>query len=151
MNTQSFRTMIAEIGTRTVVPIPFDPNDVWSARQRHHISGTINGCVVRGPLDSDETQYFLTLGPAWRRDNGLKAGDEVDVELSPEGPLTDNLPPDVVAALESDPPSLEFFEGLPTFYRNNYNRWIESARRPETRAARIAEMMELLKARRRQK
>jgi uncharacterized protein YdeI (YjbR/CyaY-like superfamily) len=35
---------------------------------------------------------------------------------------------------------------LATFYRNNYIRWIESAKRPETRRGRIAEMVDLLKA-----
>ena len=37
------------------------------------------------------------------------------------------------------------------FYRRNYVRWIESAKRPETRAARIADTVALLKAGKRQK
>jgi len=148
---QRFRTTVAETGTRVYIPIPFDPNEVWGGKQRHHITGTVNECKVRGSLDSDGTQYFLILGAAWRRDNGLMSGDEVDVELTPEGPQSDNAAPDVAAALDTDPPSQEFFDSLPTFYRNNYIRWIESAKRPETRSGRIAEMMELLNARRRQK
>jgi ATPase subunit of ABC transporter with duplicated ATPase domains len=40
---------------------------------------------------------------------------------------------------------------LATFYRNGYIRWIESARRPETRQARITEMIGLLKAGKKQR
>lgn len=151
MANQHFKSPIAESGDRVFVPIPFDPNDAWGVKQRHHIRGTVNGCTVRGSLGSDGTQYFLLLSASWRRDNGLAPGDEVEVELWPEGPQTDNLAADIVEALESDPLSLEFFESLATFYRNNYIRWIESAKRPETRAGRIKEMMELLKARQKQK
>ena len=38
-----------------------------------------------------------------------------------------------------------------TIYRNTYIKWIEGAKRPETRAARIAEMISLLRAGEKQK
>ena len=82
---------------------------------------------------------------------GLAAGDTVRVELSPEGPQLDRMPPDVAAALAAEPRARAFFEGLATFYRKNFMRWIESAKRPETRANRIAEMVRLLKAGKREK
>ena len=151
MSTEQFKSKIAESGTRVFIPIPFDPNDAWGTKQRHYIRGAVNGCTIRGSLGSDGTQYFLLLGAGWRRDNGLSPGAEVEVELWPEGPQADNMAPDIVDALESDPPSQEFFESLATFYRKNYIRWIESAKRPETRANRLKEMMELLKARQKQK
>jgi uncharacterized protein YdeI (YjbR/CyaY-like superfamily) len=106
---------------------------------------------VRGSLGSDGTQYFLPLGAAWRRGCGLDAGDKVDVALSPEGPQSENLSADVSAGLDAEPQAKAFFESLATFYRNTYIKWIESAKRPETRAARIQEMIELLKAGKKQK
>src|SRR5262245_58870354 len=145
MTTQRFKTVVAKSGSRIYIAIPFDPNAVWGVKQRHHIRGTVNGCMVRGSLGSDGTQYFLPLGAAWRRDNGLEAGAKVTVELAPEGPQQANLAPDVAAALDAAPKEKAFFESLATFYRNTYIKWIESAKRPETRAARIAEMMALLK------
>jgi hypothetical protein len=151
MANQFFKSTVSESGTRVCIPIPFDPNDAWGVKQRHYISGTVNGYRVRGSLGSDGERYFLPIGAAWRQCNGIAVGSEVEVELWPEGPQTDNMAADVVEALESDPPSQEFFESLATFYRRNYIRWIESAKRPETRASRIKEMMELLKARQKQK
>jgi hypothetical protein len=151
MTTQRFKTMVSKEGSRTYLAIPFNPNEVWGVKQRHHITGFINGCAVRGSLGSDGTQYFLPLGAAWRRDNGVEAGAEVEVVLTPEGPQSDTLVPDIVAALESEPEAKTFFESLATFYRNGYIRWIESAKRPETRSARIAEMLSLLKVGKKQR
>ena len=151
MTTQKFKTVITKAGTRTFIPLPFNPNDVWGVKQRHHITGSVNGHGVRGSLGSDGTQYFLLLGAAWRRGCGLEAGANVDVELSPEGPQSATMSADVAAALEAEPQAKAFFESLATFYRNTYIKWIESAKRPETRTARIREMMQLLKAGKKQK
>jgi Bacteriocin-protection, YdeI or OmpD-Associated/Domain of unknown function (DUF1905) len=151
MTTQRFKTTIAKAGSRTYIAIPFNPNEVWGVKQRHHITGSINGCPVRGSLGSDGSQYFLPLGAAWRRGSGLEAGVEVEVVLAPEGPQADTLAPDIVAALESEPEARAFFESLATFYRNGYIRWIESAKRTETRSARVAEMLSLLKAGKKQR
>jgi hypothetical protein len=151
MSTQHFQTTISQSGSRTFIAIPFKPNDVWGVKQRHYITGTVNGCKVRGSLGSDGTTDFLPLGAAWRRDNGLAVGDSVDVVLYPEGPQTERLSPDIAAALEAEPEARAFFDGIATFYRKNYIRSIESAKRPETRSSRINEMISLLKAGKKQK
>jgi hypothetical protein len=148
---QSFQATIVLSGGKTVLLLAFDPNEVWGLKERHHITGTINGHPVRGPLDADERGYFLTLGPAWRRSCGIEAGTHVDVTLAPEGPQAGTIGPDVFDALLAEPEAKAFFESLATFYRKNYIRWIESAKRPETRAARIAEMVGLLKAGKRER
>lgn len=106
---------------------------------------------MRGSLGSDGQQYFLPLGAAWRRDCGIDAGNTVEVSLSPEGPQSESLSADVSDALEAEPQAKAFFESLATFYRNTYIKWIESAKRPETRATRIQEMIESLKAGKKQK
>src|SRR5687768_225517 len=103
MITRRFKTTVAKSGSRIFIAVPFNPNEVWGVKPRHHIRGTINGCVVRGSLGSDGTQYFLPLGAAWRRDNGLDTGARVDVELAPEGPQSEALAPDVTAALNANP------------------------------------------------
>lgn len=135
MTTQHFKTVIAKSGTKTFIPVPFNPNEVWGVKQRHHITGTVNGYDVRGSLGSDGTQYFLPLGAAWRPDCGVDAGVKVEVVLSPEGPQSEGLSPDVANALEAEPQAKAFFQSLATFYRNTYIKWIESAKKPETRSA----------------
>ncbi|MBN1643143.1 MAG: DUF1905 domain-containing protein [Anaerolineae bacterium] len=137
---------MARQGNKTVLPIPFDPDEVWGGKPRHHITGSINGHAVRGALDTDATQYVLSLGPAWCRDTGIGVGDQVEVQLAPEGPQFADLAPDIAAALAAAPVARAFYEGLATFYRKGYLRWVEGARKPETRAARIEELVSLLEA-----
>jgi hypothetical protein len=150
-STQRFQSKIVISGTRAILPLPFDPNDVWGVKERHHITGSVQGHPYRGPLGFDSDQYFLSLGAAWRRENNLEVGDLVEVVLSPEGPQRESLAADLLAALDAEPQAREFFEALATFYRKGYIRWIDGARRPETRAERIREMVALLKAGKKQR
>jgi uncharacterized protein YdeI (YjbR/CyaY-like superfamily) len=83
----------------------------------------------------------------WMRDAGVVTGDEVTVELAPEGPQRGDLADDIAAALEADPAAAAFFDTLAQFYRGAYLRWIDATtRRPDLRAARIAEVVDLLAA-----
>jgi Bacteriocin-protection, YdeI or OmpD-Associated/Domain of unknown function (DUF1905) len=132
---------------RVYVVLPFDPGQAWGAKPRHHVRGAINGRCVRGALEQFGKGYFLPLGPAYRLGAGLHVGDLVAVTLMPEGPQSNALAADIAAALEAEPEAARFFDGLATFYRKNYLRWIDATRRsPETRAQRIVEVVELMKA-----
>jgi len=85
--------------------------------------------------------------PMWLRDVGVAAGDDVIVELAPEGPQRADLADDIAAALAASPAAAAFFDTLAQFYRKAYLRWIDAtARRPDLRAARIAEVVDLLAA-----
>ena len=151
LTTKTFKSTIVKFGARAFIPIPFNPDDVWGVKQLHRLIGTVNGCRVRGALQFDGLQFFLPLGPVWRRDNGIDIGAEVLVALSPEGPQLETLAPDVARALKDEPKAKAFFDELASFYRKNYIRWIESAKREETRAGRIREMIQLLKQEKKQK
>ncbi len=150
---EHFRTTIA--GTekgRAYIALPFDPAVAWGQRGRYYVAGTINGFKFRGRLDNSGNGYFLPLGPVWRRDAGLHTGDAVDVLIADEHPPREGLAPDVAAALDAEPEAGRFFDALAGFYRRGYLRWIDATkRRPEVRAARISELIELLKAGRRQR
>lgn len=110
MTERRFEATIVKLASKAVLPIPFDPNEVWGEKQRHHITGSVNGYAVRGALDWDGTQPLLVLGPAWRRDAGLDVGDQVEVMLAPEGPQLADLAPDIAAALEGAPEARAFFD-----------------------------------------
>jgi uncharacterized protein YdeI (YjbR/CyaY-like superfamily) len=93
----------------------------------------------------DGDGWAFTVGPAWIRDAGVAAGDDVTVELEPEGPQRDDLADDLRAALEADPAAAAFFDTLAQFYRKAYLRWIDATtRRPDLRAERINEVVHLL-------
>jgi hypothetical protein len=76
---------------------------------------------------------------------GIEVGSQVPVELSPEGPQRGDLAEDIAATLEASPAAGAFFDTLAQFYRNGYLRYIDATkRRPDLRAARIAEVTGLL-------
>jgi hypothetical protein len=116
-------------------------------KQEHHAAGTVNGIGVRALVEPLGAGRGILLGPAWRRDCGIGPGDRVEVVLAPEGPQRADLTPDVAAALEAEPEAAGFFDSLAQFYRRAYLRWIDATkRRPDVRAERIATMVDLLKA-----
>ena len=131
--------------------LPFDPADAWGKRDRFDVTGTVDGHKVRGKLVSRSSGYYLEMGPAWCRDASLSEGELAMVSLEPEGPQVAAMDGDVASALSAAPGARRFFESLPTFYRKNFMRWIHDAKRPETRAKRVAEMVELLKAGKRER
>ncbi len=52
-------------------------------------------------------------------------------------------PPDLCAALDADPDARAHWDGFPPSARRNILAWIQGARRPETRAKRIAQTARL--------
>ena len=146
MSPQRFVATVETAGTKTYVEIPFDPNTVWGDKDRHYVAGTLDSQRIRGLLAFDGEQFVLPLGPAWLRDNDVSAGAKVTIALEPDGPVVGSLESDIAAALASDPEAKRFFESIAPFYRKNAIRWIESAKRAETRASRIVEAVRLLKA-----
>ena len=106
---------------------------------------------MRGTVTAVGDDHFLLLGPAWCRDPRVGPGAHVTVSLAPEGPQVAALASDIRAAFAAEPEARRFFESLATFYRNGFIDWIEAAKRPETRARRIAEMLAALKAGNRQR
>ncbi len=128
-----------------MVPVPFDPDQVWGAKPRHHVAGVVNGMQVRAVIEAVGDDLGFVLGPAWRRGCGIAAGDLVQVQIAPEGPQRADLPPDFAAALEGNPAAGAFFDSLAQFYRKSYLRWIDGTRRrPQLRAERIAVVVQLL-------
>ena len=140
-------TVTTDDRQRVLVPLPFDPDAAWGCKREHHVHGTVDGMDIRAVVEPLADGHGILLGPAWRRGCGIGPGRVVDVMLKPEGPQRENLAPDVAAALEAAPEAAAFFDSLAQFYTRAYLRWIDATkRRPDLRAARIAEMIELLEA-----
>jgi hypothetical protein len=148
MRTQRFHAVVADApGGRATIVVPFDPDELWGIKAVHHVNGTVKGTRVRVTLSPGRAGWAFTLSPSRVRGLGVAPGDEVSVELTPEGPQRADLAEDFAAALAANPAAGAFFDTLAQFYRKGYLRWIDATtRRPEVRAARIAEVVDLLAA-----
>lgn len=148
MRVQQFRALVAAGPRgRAVIAVPFDPDAIWGARAEHLVGGKVDGRRVRGTVAPNGNRWAFTLTPMWLRDAGVAIGDDVIVELAPEGPQRADLAEDIAAALVANPAAAAFFDTLAQFYRKAYLRWIDATtRRPDLRAARIAVVVDLLAA-----
>ena len=148
MRTQRFGAVVAAgPGGRAVIVVPFDPDESWGAKAVHHVNGTVNGRRVRVTLAPGDGGWAFSYGLARAEAMGIAPGSEVAVELTPEGPQRADLAEDIAAALAANPAAGAFFDTLAQFYRKAYLRWIDATtRRPDVRAQRIAEVVDLLAA-----
>ena len=146
MRARRFRAVVrVDPRGRVTVPVPFDPDEAWGAKPRHHVAGSVGGCDMRGVIDKAPGGHAIVLGPSWNRDRRPTDGAALEVAIHPEGPQRDDLAPDIAAALDASPEAGAFFDSLAQFYRNAYLRWIDATkRRPDQRFVRIAEVIRLL-------
>ena len=59
--------------------------------------------------------------------------------------MADTIPDDLATALRDAPDARAIFEKLPPSHQRQYLEWIEDAKRPDTRARRLAKYVKMLR------
>jgi Bacteriocin-protection, YdeI or OmpD-Associated/Domain of unknown function (DUF1905) len=128
-----------------VVALPFDPKTVFG-RARAPVRATVNGHTFRTTLFTMGGRALVGLNREVRGAAGVEVGSTVAVELeSDEEPRDVAVPPDLGGALADAPDAQAIFDRLSLTHRNEYVRWIEDAKRPETRARRAEKAIAMLR------
>src|SRR5262249_57800467 len=87
MRAQRFRALvIAGPRGHGVIAVPFDPDQVWGAKAKHPVGGTVDGHRVRGTISRGSSGWAFTVSPMGIRDAGVAPGEEPVVEVAPGGP-----------------------------------------------------------------
>jgi hypothetical protein len=133
------------------VRLPFDPSDEWGELDAYHVDGTLGGQRYRGALVKAGSAWRLELGPAWCRTPGFEPGDKVELVMAPEGPRSTTMGVDLAEKFRLEPDAARFFDSMPSYYRNNAARSLESAKRSETRARRIEDIVDLARQHKRER
>lgn len=95
-------------------------------------------------------RFLVPLSAENRAAAGVAAGDEVDVGIALDiAPREVTVPADLADALAQDDDAREFFDSLAYTHRKEWVRWIEEAKRAETRNARVSKAVESLRDRKR--
>jgi hypothetical protein len=138
-------------GGGAYVTIPFDVEQVFG-KKRVKIKASIDGEPYRGTLVRMGTPcHVLLILKEIRQKIGKTFGDEVEVTLEEDvAPRVVEIPPDLEQALEGDPAAAACFAGLAYSHQREYVRYIEEAKRAETRQKRILKTIEMLKQGRRE-
>ena len=124
--------------TATMFRVPFDLEEAFG-RARPPVKVTIRGHTWRTTPGVYDRVGHVVVNRAVKAATGVDAGDRVRVrmELDTE-PRTVAVPRDLAAALAADPAAKKAFASMSFTHRREYVDWVEEAKRPETRARRIA-------------
>jgi uncharacterized protein YdeI (YjbR/CyaY-like superfamily) len=89
----------------------------------------------------------LGVHKATREAAGKTFGDRVHIEVErDDAPREVDVPDELSQALSRDSVAREVYEGLSFTHRNEYARWVAEAKKPETRARRVEQTLEMLRA-----
>jgi hypothetical protein len=142
-----FQTTV-ELGgkTATGMQIPDDVVATLGTGRRPAVRITVGGHTYRTTVASMGGRFLVPLSAENRAAAGVAAGDEVDVDIElDEAPREVAVPDDLAAALAADDQARTYFDSLAFTHRKEWVRWIEEAKKPETRTTRVAKTVQSLR------
>jgi hypothetical protein len=123
------------------VVAPFVVAEVYGTKGRVPIRATFDGFPYSGSLTPlGDGHHAVLVLKQLRRAINKTIGDTVHVALSRD--LTERKitpPDDLAAALAAAPAAATYFAKLAFTHQREYVRWLEGAKKPETRTRRLAE------------
>ncbi len=119
------------------------------SRGRVPITGSINGFPIRtSAFPVAGRTHMILVNKDMQQGANVGAGDRVNVVIEVDTkPRTVKVPADVKKALARSPAAKAAFEKLSYTHRKEYVRWIEDAKKDETRARRIQKAVATLSRR----
>lgn len=119
---------------------------VGEGAKRFPVAATVNGYTWRTTVTPMRGEFLLGLSRAVREAAGVEAGDVAEVELELDrAPREVEVPEALAEALAEDPTAAAAFEGLAYTHRKEYARWVQEAKRDETRERRVSRTLQMLR------
>lgn len=134
-----FHTVL-ELGgkTATGIEVPAEVVDALAAGKRPAVTVNIGKHTYRSTIAVMGGRYMLPVSAENREAAGIKAGDELEVEVELDtAPREVEVPADFAEALQAAPEAKTFFEGLSNSLKRYWVLNIEGAKTQETRQRRI--------------
>ncbi|VXB90082.1 YdeI/OmpD-associated family protein [Aeromicrobium sp. 9AM] len=138
--------------TATGIEVPAEVVETLGGGKRPPVTVTVGGHTYRTTVAPMGGRFMIPLSAENREAAGLAAGDEVDVEITLDtAPREMKAPDDLAEALRAAPEAATFFESLSFSHKRSYVDWIVSAKKDDTRQRRVAQAVELLLTKRKQR
>jgi uncharacterized protein YdhG (YjbR/CyaY superfamily) len=135
---------ILQNGAMCAIPVPFDSKALFG-KVRAPVRVTINGYTFRSTIARMGGQTFIPLRKSNREAAAVAGGERVKVRIEADTEQRSvDVPSDLGAALAARKGVREQWERLSYTHRREAVESVTSARRPETRARRIAGIVESL-------
>jgi hypothetical protein len=144
---KKFSAVLQDAGGGGVyVNVPFDVEKVYGTKGQVKINATFEGVPYRGIISNMGTGgHCLIVLKSIRAKIGKQVGDNIKIELQRDTEArVVVVPPDFQKALNKNKAARAFFDKSSYTCRKEYVRWIEEAKRAETRLARIEKAVERL-------
>jgi len=123
--------------------VPGEVAAALSDAKRPPVVVTIGAHAFRTRLAVYGGQPMVGVSKANRAAAGIDVGDRFEVAIAVDDePRTVEVPGDLAEALAADPEAAAAFDRLSFTHRREYVNWIAEARKPETRARRVAGTVE---------
>ena len=131
----------------TGISVPPEMIAALGPQKRPAVTVSLNGYTYRTTVAPYGDVFMLPVSQAHRAAAGLQAGDAVEVTLAlDQEPRTVAVPDDLRAALAAKPGATEAFDALAFSRRKEFVRQVEEAKAQETRARRIAGIVDKMGA-----
>ena len=128
--------------TATGFRVPVEVVEAMGAGRRPKVTVTLNGHSYRSTVAVYGGVPMLPLSAQNRAAAGVRAGERATVTLElDDAPRTVEIPDDLARALAAEPTARASFEALSYSRRRAHVDAVTSAKRPETRARRIARVV----------
>ena len=126
---------------------PVNVSRQLGSRGRVAIRGTMNGFPFQiSAFPIGDGTHQIAVNKSLQAGARAKPGDRVHIVLEVEtGPRVVTVPSDFKRALAASPKANAKFDALSYGHRKAYVDWISEAKKPETRARRIAESLQMLR------
>jgi hypothetical protein len=146
MSAKSFHAKLGAEGHALFFEVPFDVKQEFG-KARPPVKVSVNGHSYRSTVSVYGGKYYLPVRHERRQEAGLKAGDiiKVRVELDTEARSV-TPPPDLSAAFKKSKAARERWLKLSYTHKKEHADAILQAKKPETRARRVAKAMAMLAA-----
>ena len=131
--------------TATGIQVPDDVVTALGSSKRPPVVVTVGGYTYRTTVAPMGGSYWIPLAAEHREAAGVQADQQVDVSLELDtAPREVPLPDDLATAM--DDAARTAYDALAYSHRKEWVRWVEEAKKPETRIARIEKTVESLRA-----
>jgi hypothetical protein len=138
-------TVFAGGGTTTGLPVPAEIVEALGAGKKPPVTVSIGEYRYRSSIASRGGQYLVSLSSEHRAATGLRAGDEVEVDVELDtAPREVTVPADLAAALDAAPAAGEAFRSLSYSHQLQHVLSVDAAKTEETRRRRVEKVLQAL-------
>lgn len=141
---KSVKVTLKQDGAMCAIPIEFDPRQAFG-KVRAPVKVTLNGYTFRSTIFSMHGETWIPLRKSHREAAGLEGTETLTVKIALDtAERTVEIPPELAREFKKNRAAAARWEALSFTHRREHAEAIADAKKPETRARRVANALKML-------